>query len=80
MTAVRLILFLAAALMAACAFAQPADSMEILREKLKADKKLVIAANMELTEPEAKNFWPVYEANQKELHKINDQLAMTIVA
>ena len=56
------------------------DSMQILREKLKADKKLVIAANMELTEPEAKNFWPLYEAYQKELHKINDQIAMTIVA
>ena len=80
MTAVRHILFLAAALMAACAFAQPADNMQILREKLKADKKLIIAANMELTEPEAKDFWPVYEAYQQELHKINDQIAMTIVA
>ena len=82
-----LLLMLAAALVAAPAFAQtkpaaaqPADNMQILRDKLKADKKLVVAANMELTEPEAKAFWPVYEAYQKELHKINDQLAMTIVA
>ena len=80
-------LLVAAALLAAPAFAQgkpaadkPADSMQILREKLKADKKLVVAANMELTESEAKGFWPVYEEYQKELHKINDRLAMVIVA
>jgi hypothetical protein len=30
--------------------------MEILRDKLKADKKLLVATNMELTEAEAKNF------------------------
>ena len=36
--------------------------MEILRQKIKADKKLVVAANMNLTEAEAKAFWPVYDA------------------
>jgi len=48
--------------------------MEILRDKLKADKKLLVATNMELTESEAKNFWPVYEDYQKELQKINQRL------
>ena len=33
---------------------KPADNMQILRDKLKADKKLVVAENMELTESEAK--------------------------
>lgn len=86
MTAMRHVLLLAAALTAAPAFAQtapaaakPADNMQILREKLQADKKLLVAANMDLTEPEAKAFWPVYEAYQKELHKLNDRIAMTIV-
>jgi Spy/CpxP family protein refolding chaperone len=64
---------------AAPAAEKPADNMQILREKLKADKKLLVAANLELTEAEAKKFWPVYEAYQKELHKLNDQLAMTLV-
>ena len=41
---------------------KPADNMQILRDKIKADKKLVVAANMKLTESEAKGFWPVYEA------------------
>ena len=58
---------------------KPADSMQYLREKLIADKKAVVAANMTLTEAEAKAFWPLYEEYQKELHKINDQLATLIV-
>jgi hypothetical protein len=53
---------------------KPADNMEILRAKIKADKKLVVAANMELTESEAKGFWPIYEQYQKELQKINQRI------
>jgi len=86
MTSIRYILPLLAALAMAPAFSQtkpaaaaPADNMQILRDKLKADKKLLVAANMDLTEAEAKKFWPLYEGYQKELHKINDQLAMALV-
>src|SRR5262249_25284049 len=39
---------------------KPADTMELIRQKIKADKKLVVGANMDLTESEAKRFWPVY--------------------
>ena len=49
---------------------QPADNMEIVKEKVRADKKLLIATNMELTESEAKAFWPVYETYQAELGKL----------
>jgi hypothetical protein len=49
---------------------KPADDMQILREKLKADKKLLVAENMQLTEAEAKAFWPVYEQYQDELFLI----------
>lgn len=52
--------------------------MEILREKIKADKKLVVAANMELTDAEAKSFWPIYDAYQKDLQKINEQMGKAI--
>jgi hypothetical protein len=51
-----------------------ADNMEILRDKIKADKKLVVAANMELTEPEAKAFWPIYDDYQKDLEKTNERI------
>ena len=55
-----------------------ADNMQILREKLKADKKLVVAANMDLTESEAKGFWPVYEQYQKDLDAINQRIGKLI--
>ena len=53
---------------------KPADNMQILRDKIRADKKLVVAANMELTESEAKGFWPVYDQYQKDLEKINRRI------
>jgi hypothetical protein len=52
---------------------KPADTMQIARGKIKADKKLFISENMKLTESEAKAFWPVYEKYQKELGKLNDR-------
>jgi hypothetical protein len=57
-----------------------ASNMEILRDKLKADKKLVVAANMQLTESEAKAFWPVYDTYQKDLQAINDRTGKLITA
>jgi len=62
------------------AAAKPVDTMQVLREKLMADKKLLVAANMDLTEAEAKKFWPLYDEYQKELNKLNDRIAMVIVA
>ncbi len=46
---------------------KPADNMQIVREKVHADKKLLVAENMQLTEAEAKAFWPVYDQYQDEL-------------
>jgi len=87
MTVLRFVFPLVMLVLAAPALSQtkpaagkPADSMQVLREKLQADKKLLIAANMDLSEAEAKGFWPIYEAYQKDLHKLNDQIATTIVA
>ena len=57
---------------------KPADNMQILRDKIKADKKLLVAANMELTESEAKGFWPIYNQYQKDLAAINKRIAKLI--
>ena len=57
---------------------KPADNMQILLDKIKADKKLFVAANMDLTESEAKSFWPIYEEYQKSLAEINGRLAQLI--
>jgi len=46
---------------------KPADNMDIFLEKIRADKKLLVAANMELSESEAKAFWPLYQNYQDEL-------------
>jgi len=53
---------------------KPADNMEILRDKIKADKKVLVTMNMGLTESEAKGFWPVYNDYQKELGQINRRI------
>ena len=57
---------------------KPADNMQILRDKIKADKKLLVAANMELTEAQAKAFWPVYDQYQKDLTAINQRIGKLI--
>ena len=54
--------------------------MEILRQKIKADKKLVVAQNLSLTDAEGAKFWPVYDAYQNDLQQINQRLAAAILA
>ena len=53
-------------------------NMQIMLEKIKADKKLLVAENMQLTEGEAKAFWPVYEQFQSELLAIRTRTAKLI--
>lgn len=64
------------------AFSQTASNangnMEILMQKIKADKKLLVATNMDLTDAEGKAFWPLYDAYQSELLKIDEQLGKII--
>jgi len=57
---------------------KPADSMQIVGEKVRADKKLFVADNMELTESEAKAFWPIYETYQDELFLLRARTAKLI--
>src|SRR5262245_51816524 len=53
---------------------KPADNMETLREKARADKKLVVASVLQRTEGEAKVFWPVYNAYQSDMVSHYDKL------
>ena len=57
---------------------KPADNMEIVLEKIRADKKLFVAENMQLTDAEAKAFWPVYEQYQDELFLLRARTARLI--
>jgi hypothetical protein len=58
--------------------AAPDSKMEIERQKIKTDKKFVVSENMDLTDAEAKSFWPLYDAYQKELDKLNQRMAKLI--
>ena len=53
---------------------RPANNMDILREKVQADKKLLVATNMGLTESEGKLFWPIYEEYQTILRELNRRI------
>ena len=71
---------LAAVMVAVPLFAQdkPADNMQLVLEKIRADKRLLVAENMELTEAEAKTFWPVYSQYQDELFLLRVRTAKLI--
>jgi len=56
------------------------NNMDILRQKIKADKKLVVAENLKLTDAEGTAFWPVYDAYQRDLQQINQRLTAAIKA
>jgi hypothetical protein len=75
------LVFLLAALGGAFVLAadKPADNWNILRDKLKADKKLVVADNLELTQTEADAFWPVYGAYQAELARLNERIKKAVL-
>jgi len=57
---------------------KPADNMQIVIEKVRADKNLLVAESMQLTEAEAKHFWPLYEQYQHELFLIRVRTAKLI--
>jgi hypothetical protein len=84
MPVLRPLLLTTIVVLAISAFAQNStaaaadDNMDSLIQKIRADKKLLVAANMDLTDAEAKQFWPLYDAYEKELEKINQHLGQTI--
>ena len=57
---------------------KPADNMQFVLDKISADKKLFIAANMQLTETEAKTFWPLYDQYQNELFLLRSRTIIMI--
>ncbi len=57
---------------------KPATTMQLVREKIQADKKLLVAVNMDLTEKENQAFWPVYESYQKDLGLLNGRMLVLI--
>lgn len=59
-------------------FAQTEEQAKLTREVINAEKKLIVSSNMNLTDAEAKGFWPVYEKYQQDLQKLNDRTGKLI--
>jgi hypothetical protein len=57
-----------------------ATNMQIMLDKIKADKKALVAANMQLSDAESKAFWPIYDAYQKDLQKLNQRVVKMITS
>ena len=56
------------------------DEIEILRGILKADRKVIIAEAMQLTEAEsARNFWPRYREYRAEMDKLGDGIMKLVL-
>jgi hypothetical protein len=49
------------------------SDIRILRADLRADKLKVVTEEMQLSDNEAKSFWPIYRAYDADLTKLNDQ-------
>lgn len=81
----RTALFLAVAASLLALPAQPAtaqtttDEIEALRGLLKADRKVVVAEAMQLTEAESAAFWPLYREYRAEMDKLGDGLVKLVL-
>jgi hypothetical protein len=49
------------------------QDLNLLRQDLRSQRKQLIAANLKLTDTDAKKFWPVYDQYMTELIAINDR-------
>ncbi len=55
-----------------------ADQMDLLREKARADKRLLVSDALALTEGEATAFWPIYNAYQSDMVAHYDKMLAMI--
>ena len=54
--------------------------MQALRAAVKTDKKAFVAAALNLTPAEAKKFWPIYDAYQRNIDMNNRKRALVVEA
>ena len=60
--------------------AQTEDEIELTRTVVEAERKVIVAANMGMTEAESKAFWPVFNDYQGDMRKISDRRIALIKA
>jgi hypothetical protein len=79
----RLLTTAIAALLLSAAPAVRADdasqsTMDIVRDAARANVKALVATNLQLTDAEAKAFWPLYEKYQNDLLTVQNQLYQVV--
>jgi len=77
----RIIVVMVSCLIAFPAFAQEVtqNTMDSVRDAIKAQKRALIAVNMQLTEAEDAQFWPLYDSYQKDMETINQKIGDLIL-
>ncbi len=55
------------------AFAQARDAVEVKRSIIQTERKMIVSANMPMSEEESAAFWPVYNEFQDAMRKLNDR-------
>lgn len=55
-----------------------ATDMQALRAAVRSDKKALVASTLQLTDAEAKKFWPIYDAYQRAVDVANRERALVI--
>ncbi len=78
MRTATLAMILALCLAPVLVLAQSDVDRELTRAALEANRKVLVNTNMELAEQQQEVFWPLYDAYQKELGKINQRTAQVI--
>ncbi len=56
-----------------------ADAIELVRSTYKADRQVVVAQVLQLTESESTSFWPLYRSYRADLDKIGDGLVKLVL-
>ena len=77
-----LILFGIAVIAAPSAWAEDkitdVTDMQALRKAVQSDKKAFVASTLKLTDTEAKRFWPIYDAYQRDLDMTNRRRVVAV--
>ena len=55
------------------------DLIEVARSVVTADRKTIVVAAMQLTDTEAKDFWPLYREYRSAMDKISDDRVKLVV-
>ena len=55
------------------------DLVEVARSVIKADRQAIVVATMELTQTEAKDFWPLYNQYRSEMDKVADGMIKLVL-